>query len=202
VLTLLIPAAANAAITRAIPVARSVDLTLAQREAVHRSWDIPKDAIFRPFFAKRPEWSDTAPVTGRFHWKWYYAMHEMGDDSVAPQLAEYRTALARRQAWTAWLGWLSPAPAVQTLAHRVADTDMEAHLAWQDSIIAFHERLKIFYYPYLFEERAFDRADFAALPTYEARPATGSLNGLSLLALAVLAGLGVAAGLIGARRRL
>lgn len=200
VLTLLIPTAANAVITRAIPVVRSVDLTLAQREAVHHAWDIPKDEVMHTFFAKRPEWRDTPPVTGRFHWKWYYAMHEMGDDSVAPQLAEYRKALAERQAWTARMGWLSPAAAVQTLAHRIADTDLEAHLAYQDSVAVFHERLRVFYYPYLFEERPFDRADFAAIPTYDARAGTRSLNILSLIALAVLAAFGVAAGMITARR--
>lgn len=200
-LTLLIPAAANAAITRAIPVARSVDLTLAQREAVHHAWDIPKDEIFRPFFAKRPEWSDTPPVTGRFHWKWYYAMHEMGDDSVAPQVAEYRNSLAARQAWTSALGWVSPAAAVQTLVHRIADTDLEAHLAYQDSIAVFHERLKVFYYPYMFEERPFDRPDFAALPTYEARTRTASVAALSMLGLLLLMIVAVGAGIATSSRR-
>lgn len=200
VLTLLIPAAANAAITRTIPVARSVDLTLAQREAVHHAWDIPKDKILRPFFAKRPEWSDTPPVNGRFHWKWYYAMHEMGDDSVAPQLAEYRAALAERQAWTSALGWISPAAAVQTLIHRIADTDLQAHLAWQDSVTAFHDQLKAFYYPYLFEERPFDRPDFAASPVYEARSGSGSVSRLAMIALLALATAGAVAGWAAAGR--
>jgi ABC-2 type transport system permease protein len=201
VLTLLIPAAANAAITRAIPVARGVDLTLAQREAVHHAWDIPKDEIFRPFFVKRPEWRDTPPVTGRFHWKWYYAMHEMGDDAVAPQLAEYRDALADRQAATSALSWVSPAAAVQTLAHRIADTDLAAHLAWQDGIIAFHDRLKDFYYPYLFEERPFDRPDFAVLPTWQVRSGTGSLPTSPLIALTLLVLVATAAGALASGRR-
>lgn len=201
VLTLLIPAAANAVISRAIPVARSVDLTLAQREAVHHAWDIPKDKIFGPFFVKRPEWKNTPPVTGRFHWKWYYAMHEMGDDSVAPQLAEYRDSLAARQAWTSTLGWVSPSAAAQTLIHRMADTDLEAHLAYQESITAFHERLKTFYYPYMFEERPFDRQDFAALPTYVARGGTGSLPRLPLLALGVLGLIAIGAGGLVCRRK-
>lgn len=201
VLTLLIPAAANATITRAIPVARGVDLTLAQREAVHHAWDIPKEETFRPFFVKRPEWRDTPPVTERFHWKWYYAMHEIGDDAVAPQLAEYRNALAERQAWTSALGWVSPAAVVQTLAHRIADTDLAAHLAYQDSIIAFHDRLKTFYYPYMFEERPFDRPDFAALPTYQGRPGTGSLPSSPLVALMLLAVVATGAGVLTSGRR-
>jgi len=201
VLTLLIPAAANAAITRAIPVAKSVDLTLAQREAVHHAWDIPKDAVFQPFFVKRPEWRDTPPVTVRFHWKWYYAMHEVGDDAVASELAQYRAALADRQTWTARLGWLSPPAAVQTLVHRVADTDLGAHMAYQDSIAAFHDRLKLFYYPYMFEERPFESPDFAALPTYVVRSGTASLPGLPLGALGVLGLIGIGAGVLVSRRK-
>lgn len=201
VLTLLIPAAANAVITRAIPAARGVDLALAQREAVHHAWDVPKDEIFRPFFVKRPEWRDTPPVTERFHWKWYYAMHEMGDDAVAPQRAEYRRALAGRQAWTSALGWLSPAAAVQTLAHRIADTDLPAHLAYQDSIVAFHDRLKTFYYPYLFEDRPFDRPDFAALPAWQARPGTGSVPVSPLVALTLLVLVAAGSGVLASSRR-
>jgi ABC-2 type transport system permease protein len=94
VLVLLVPALGNAVLSRAVPVGRGVDLTLAQREAVHHAWDVPREAVMDPFVAKHPEWSGTPPVGVRFHWKWYYAMHEMGDDSVAGQVAAYRGSLA------------------------------------------------------------------------------------------------------------
>lgn len=185
-LVLLTPALANAVLSRAVPVGRGVDLTLAQREAVHRSWDVPRDAIMGPFVAKHPEWKGTPPVEGRFHWKWYYAMHEMGDDSVADQVTAYRASLAARQAWTERLGWLSPAAAAQSLVHRVADSDLPAHLAYQDSVTAFHRRLQGFYYPYIFEERPFQHADFARLPTYAPRASSASTPWMPLIALAVL----------------
>lgn len=185
VLVLLVPALGNAMLTRAVPVGRGVDLTLAQREAVHHAWDIPREAIMKPFVAKHPEWKGAAPVGGRFHWKWYYAMHEMGDDSVAGQAASYRASLAARQAWTERLGWLSPAAAAQSLVHRIADSDLPAHLAYQDSIARFHRRLQAFYYPYIFNERPFLREDFERLPTYAPRPPSGSTPRVPLLALLV-----------------
>ena len=188
VLVLLTPALANAVLSRAIPVGRGVDLTLAQREAVHRAWDVPKSAVMTPFVAKHPEWASSPPVEGRFHWKWYYAMHEMGDDSVAGQFADYRASLAARQAWTERLGWLSPTAAAQSLVHRIADSDLTAHLAYQDSVAAFHRQLQAFYYPYLFNERPFQRADFDRLPAYQPRLDTGSVAIVPLLALTVLAG--------------
>lgn len=186
VLVLLVPALGNAALSRAVPVGRGVDLTLAQREAVHRAWDIPREAIMGPFVAKHPEWKGAPPVGARFHWKWYYAMHEMGDDSVAGQVAAYRGSLATRQAWTERLGWLSPAAAAQSLVHRVADSDLPAHLAYQDSVTRFHRRLQDFYYPYLVNERPFQRADFDRLPAFEPRSPSGSTPLAPLLALVVL----------------
>ena len=200
VLVLLVPALGNAVLSRAVPVGRGVDLTLAQREAVHHAWDIPRDAIMGPFVAKHPEWKGTPPVGGRFHWKWYYAMHEMGDDSVAEQVSAYRASLAARQAWTERLGWLSPAAAAQSLVHRVADSDLPAHLAYQDSVTAFHRRLQDFYYPYLFNERPFQRADFERLPVYAPRQPSDSAPIVPLLALfAVTAGVWL--GATGAVRR-
>jgi ABC-2 type transport system permease protein len=186
VLVLLVPALGNAVLSRAVPVGRGVDLTLAQREAVHHAWDVPREAIMDPFVAKHPEWKGTPPVGGRFHWKWYYAMHEMGDDSVAGQVSAYRASLAARQAWTERLGWLSPAAAAQSLVHRIADSDLPAHLAYQDSVTRFHRRLQDFYYPYLFNERPFTRADFDQLPVYAPRIPSGSTPLAPLLALLVI----------------
>ncbi|WP_375759490.1 ABC transporter permease [Corallococcus exercitus] len=189
VLTLLAPALANAVISRALPVAKGIDLTLAQRERVHRAWDIPKQETFQPFFVKHPEWKDTPPVLGRFHWKWYYAMHEVGDDGVSAEVAEYRRSLTAREVWTARLGWLLPAVAVQTLLHRTADSDLLAHLAYQHDVERFHTGLRDFYYPYLFQERPFQKADFEQVPRYAPRPSSASLPVPSLLGLLVLVAL-------------
>ena len=99
-----------------------------------------------------------------------------------------------------------PGVGTMTVLHRIADTDIAGQLAYQDSIAAYHERLRRFYYPYLFDERSFTRADFAQIPRYETRRATGTLDAASLNALGILALLLLVAGRarmarIGARRR-
>jgi len=187
VLTLVVPTLANSAINSAIPTARGTDLTLAQRELVHAAWDKPKEETFDAFFVNHPEWRGTPPVEGRFHWKWYYAFHQVGDEAVAPQVAEYRASLAARERWTGRVGWLLPTVSTQVLLHRLADTDLHAQLAFQDSIAALHRRIRYFYYPYVFEERPFTRADFERLPEYEPRPPGGSFAWGSLIALALAA---------------
>lgn len=195
VLTMVLPTALNAVINRAVPVARGVELALAQRQQVHQGWDVPKPLTFAKFFRTHPEWRGTAPVTGRFHWKWYYAMHQAGDDAVAPQLAAYRGAMLEREAWTARAGWVLAPVALQVLLHRLAESDLRAQLDYQDRITAFHTRLRKFFYPYIFHERSFGPPQFALMPRFdvdegkrEAPPlaplgALGALGGLAGLAL-------------------
>ena len=108
VLTLVLPTLANAALSRAIPVSQGVELMLAQRQTVHGAWDLPREQTMERFFRSHPEWRDTAPLPAGFHWKWYYAFQQLGDESVASQFAAYRAGLQARQAWTGRLGWLLP----------------------------------------------------------------------------------------------
>lgn len=185
VLTLVVPTLANVALTRAVPARQGVELMLAQRQAVHGAWDLPREATMAQFFRTHPEWQHTAPLPAGFHWKWYYAFQQLGDESVAPQVAAYRDSLLARQRWTTRLGWLLPGVGVQAALHRQADTDLQAQLAYQDRIAGFHARLRGFYYPYLFDARRFGASDFAAQPRFESTaPAApmpvASLGGLLL----------------------
>ncbi|WP_277967661.1 ABC transporter permease [Sphingomonas echinoides] len=193
VLTLLLPTLANAAIARAVPVSKGIDLTLAQREIVHHGWDIPKPATFDRFLATHPEWRGHESFKGRFHWKWLFAMHQVGDEAVAAQVAAYRASLLDRESWTVRLGWLLPNVAAQGVLHRLADTDLVAQLDYQDSIGAFHKELRSFFYPYLFLDRPFTRADFGLLPSYHARSGTASWPAIPMLLLLIVTGLILAA---------
>lgn len=199
-LTMILPTLADAAIARLSPVSKGVELALAQRQAVHSGWDIPKAETFARFFQTHPEWKDTAAVEGRFHWKWYYAMHQAGDQAVAQDVAQYRASMQARESWTARAGLLLASVNVQVLLHRLADTDLAAQLAYQDRIAAYHTELRKFFYPYLFEERPFTQADLGRLPRYAHGAPGGDLASGQLLALAVLALALLGAGLRQLRR--
>lgn len=193
-LTLVLPTLANVALVRAIPVHQGVDLMLAQRQTVHGAWEIPREETMQRFFTSHPEWKDTAPLPAGFHWKWYFAFHQVGDDSVADQAQAYRAGLLNRQAWTDRIGWILPGVGAQAVLHRVAATDLPAQLAYQDRIAEFHRQIRSFYYPYLFNDLPFTAADFQARPTFEPLPHAGSsinANELILLVLCwLIAGLG------------
>ncbi len=191
VLTLILPTIANAALVRVVPVHQGVELMLAQRQAVHGAWDLPPDATMKKFFSTHPEWQHTAPLPSGFHWKWYYAFQQLGDESVAPQVAAYREGLLARQSWTERLGWLLPGVGVQAALHRQANTDLQAQLAYQDRVADFHARLRAFYYPYLFNEVRFSGQDFAAQPRFRSNTRlteapVGQLLGLALMGVVVL----------------
>lgn len=186
-LTMILPTMANALIARAVPVSKGVELALAQRQAVHEGWDLPKYETFEKFFRTHPEWRGTPPVTTRFHWKWYYAMHQAGDDAVADQVAQYRSSMLARERWTANAGFVLPSVALQLVLHRMAQTDLRGQLDYQRRIEAFHGRLRAFYYPYIFEDRRFGPKEFASMPAYESglEPAAvpaGLVSALALLA--------------------
>lgn len=165
-LTLILPALALLAVNGAFPVRQGVELTLAQREAVHSGWDKPKAQTMEAFFRQHPEWRGTKPVEGGFHWKWYFAFQHLGDLSVADQVRAYRHGLEARDLWTERLAFVLPAIGTQYLSHRIARTDLTAQLDYQDRIRAFHKRIRTFYYPYIFNDVPFGAEDFGRAPLW------------------------------------
>jgi ABC-2 type transport system permease protein len=127
-------------------------------------------------------------------------MHQVGDEAVAADAAVYRESLIARERWTERLGWLLPPVGAQGLIHRLADTDRLAQLSYQDAVTGFHDRLRRFFYPYLFDDRPFTRGDFDLLPRFSPRALTGSWPGGPMLALVVLAAAALVAGAARLRR--
>ncbi len=166
-LVLVLPTLAHVAIERAIPVNQGAEIARAQREAVNRAWDIPRGDTMRRFYARYPEWSDSAPLGTAFHYKWYLAFHQNGDDDVAPMAAAYRAGIERRADAASRLGWLLPPVGMQAALTRLAETDMRAHLAYQDRIRAYHAELRAYYYRFLFRDEPFQQADYTRAPAFE-----------------------------------
>ena len=166
ILVLIAPTFANVVINRAIPVDQGAEIALAQRERVNRAWDIPREETMRRFYASHPEWANSPPLPPTFHYKWYFAFHQVGDESVADRVAAYRDGLERRAAAANALGWALPSVGVQAALTRLAQTDLQAQLAYQDRVRHYHRRLRQFYYDYLFRDRPFGRADFAKAPRF------------------------------------
>ena len=161
---LVLPALGGLALDRVAPTVPGSTIALAHRDAVNSAWDQPKDDTFEAFFAHHPEWRGTPPVTGRFHWKWYYAFHLVADRRVEPLLAEAASAKRARQHARDALGVLLPTVALQNLLDGLSDQGIEGEAAREAAAREFHDRLRVAFYPFVFEERAMTAADIAALP--------------------------------------
>ena len=96
---ILIPACLNLYAQLRFATPQGIELTIRQCQEMNSYWDKPKDEAFQAFSKTYPEWKDTPPVTKRFAWKWYYAMHQAGDDSVLDLSDRYMRSLKQRQLW-------------------------------------------------------------------------------------------------------
>lgn len=170
-LAVIAPVLINAITDISKPVQEGLQLTMVQREAVHGGWDKPKTETMERFFKYYPQYSKTGSVEGAFKWKWYYAFQELGDRSVETLYGAYRQKMLDRLSLASNLSMISPPAKLQELLNGIAGTDLQQHLDFIAGIKAYHEKLKAFYYPYLYHDETFQHADFAREPQYSFKAA-------------------------------
>jgi len=191
---LVLPALGGLLLDRIAPQVPGSAIALAHRQAVNDAWDRPKGETFEAFFAAHPEWRATPEVTGRFHWKWYFAFHHVADRRVVPLLAEAKSNREARQRARSALGLVLPTVALQNLFDGLSDQGIEGVDARAAAARHFHDRLRRAMYPYLFNERPLTPGDLDTLPQPQAaqrslrhRPAAwGALAGFALLGFGLL----------------
>jgi ABC-2 type transport system permease protein len=166
-LALLLPAALRAGIDRAVPLPAGADIVLTQREAVNDAWDLPKAATMDAFVARHPQWAAYAAVERPFEWTWYYAFQQVGDQRAESLSTAYAEGRRARERWAARLAWLAPPVLLQRTLQGLARTDLQAALAYEARVRAFHAELRAFYYPRLFRNEPFDAAALATLPRFD-----------------------------------
>ena len=161
-----VPAAGRIAVESIVPVPAGGEILLAQREAINDAWDLPKATTMQPFVASHPEWSEYAEVTQPFEWKWYYAFHQVGDESVAEQTQALENGIVHRDSLMGWIAVLSPPLAAERWLTRIAGTDRLSHQRYIQCVRAFHAKLREFHYPMLFGEKDYSMDAMAKLPKY------------------------------------
>ena len=170
-LTLAIPVIGKIAIEQTVPGIKGSEVSLVQREAVNDAWDLPIAQTMDAFYASHPEWSDSPPITGLWHWKWYYAFQQLGDESAAQLAAAYRNTMLTRDRLTANMAWISPAVAIQRQLEALAATNLKAGLVFEDQVRRHHEQIRRAYYPVLFRELPFTRERLARITIPDFMPA-------------------------------
>lgn len=170
-LCVVLPNLAQLWLQHQLPVQEGSQIALQHRQLVHSAWDVPKEDTLTPFYQLYPQWQNTPPVTGRFHWKWYYAFQHLADVKLADQVTAREQALIQRQQAMQRLSLFLPSVWVQSNLEALAQSDVMHLLAHRAQIQHFHTQLRHDLYPFLFEEKPFTSADFAQMPRFEAKPA-------------------------------
>lgn len=187
-LTIVLPSLLNVYVAVRQPVPQGLELTVQQREEVHSGWDKPKEEVLQKFFARYPQWTDTTTIQERFAWRWYYAMHEVGDMSVEELARQYKASLQERHRLTQQFNVVAVPVNVQGIFNALAAADLPGHLQFLQSAEAYHAQLKAFYYPFLFRQVNFTHADYAREPDHSFTPTPDfgtAYSGLLKLLLAV-----------------
>lgn len=167
-LAIVAPAAMKTAVDAAIIVPDGGEIILTQREAVNDAWDLPVSATMDPFLTRHPEWADYAEMEGTFEWKWYYAFHQVGDQTAEPLSLAYRNGRDRRDNLSAALSWLSPPAKIERVFQSIAQTDTKATAEYERQVRDFHAALRAYYYPKLFRDEPFTDEAVTTRPVFRA----------------------------------
>lgn len=163
-LIILAPAVANIVLSTALPVPEALKTTVEQREGYHEKWDQPKIATMNRFYERYPEYSQFPIPPDKFSWGWYYAMNEMGDEDSAASSQKLIEKLRARELWTKRIAVFLPSVNAQIGLNRIAETDLDSHIAYLEWVRIYHERIRRYFYPYIFRESPIEVVPWQSLP--------------------------------------
>ncbi|OAV45681.1 DUF3526 domain-containing protein [Lewinella sp. 4G2] len=152
-LTTVLPAAVNSAVSTIYPIPEAYETTIDSRDGYHTKWDQPKEAAINPFKQLYPEYAAyDHPEDASFSWFWYYAMQHMGDVEAAEARAAMKEKLRKRNNVTRAVGYLLPSVHTQLSLNSLAKTDLTNYLAYLNALEAHHEDLRQAFYQDIFDD--------------------------------------------------
>jgi ABC-2 type transport system permease protein len=132
-------------------VPESLAAMVKQREGYHEKWDMDKKITMDKFYTHYPQFKKYGVPQETFNWTWYYAMQQMGDDESLKERMAMRAKIKQRENASRWLATAIPTMHTQLLFNDIARTSLSSHLQLLDQTIEFHERLRLYFYPKIFE---------------------------------------------------
>jgi ABC-2 type transport system permease protein len=90
----------------------------------------------------------------------------MGDEGSADASRRFREKLKQRSDFTERASWLLPSVAAQLQFNEIAETNLESHLRYLDSVRNYHEVVRKNFYPYIFRNTKISEVDFGKTPRH------------------------------------
>ncbi|MBS9463250.1 DUF3526 domain-containing protein [Flagellimonas sp. 389] len=160
VLLILLPAGMNAYLANKYPVPEALSAMISQRDGYHTKWDTDKTETLQKFYDHYPQFQKFGyPIEG-FNWTWYYAMQQMGDDDSVTDTKALREKISERESVSKQLSAFLPNMHLQLVFNELAGTSLDQHLNFLDATANYHEELRLFFYPKIFEEKSADAVDW------------------------------------------
>ncbi|TPN87378.1 DUF3526 domain-containing protein [Aquimarina algicola] len=160
VLIILFPAGINAYISSKYPVPEALSTAIAQRDGYHTKWDTDKLATIEKFYQHYPQFKKYGYPTDGFNWLWYYAMQQMGDDDSKTQREALDQKIKLREQTSMQIASVVPNMHLQLAFNQIAGTSMGQQIDYLEATHAFHEKLRLFFYPKIFEGKHADTIDW------------------------------------------
>lgn len=157
---ILLPAAINSYITSKYAVPEALSTAIAQRDGYHTKWDTEKLPTIQKFYAHYPQFKKYGYPTEGFNWLWYYAMQQMGDDDSKNERKSLTAKIKLREQVSRNIASWLPNMHVQLAYNQLAGTSLEQHINFLEATEDFHEKLRLFFYPKIFEEHKAESIDW------------------------------------------
>jgi ABC-2 type transport system permease protein len=151
VLAILLPASVNNFLANKYPVPEALSTMVKQRDGYHEKWDMEKEVTMDKFYIHYPQYKKYTLPEEEFSWLWYYAMQQMGDDDARQQSQEMREKIMQREQASRSLALAIPTMHTQLLFNDLARSSLNNHLEFLDRTYEFHERMRLYFYPKIFE---------------------------------------------------
>ena len=167
VLAVLLPASLSTWLSTRYPVPEALSTLVEQRDGYHQKWDLEKEVTMTPFFAEYPQYQAYPVPEEEFSWLWYYAMQHLGDVESRSSSEAMREKIRQRERASRVAAWLIPTLHTQLLFNDLAQSSLDNHLRFLDRTEAFHEKMRLYFYPKIFDNAPVAEEDWTQLtPEY------------------------------------
>lgn len=158
----IIPMTGNMMIQKIYPAKEGLQAQIEQREGYHNKWDEAKVPTMQKFHKIYPQFSKyTVEENSGYSYTWYYAMQHLGDVESAKSSKQYQAKMQSRNDVAICLGYLLPNIQTQLVQSQIAKTGMENQLNYAKGLKNFHEKQRLYFYPYIFENANANIVDWA-----------------------------------------
>ena len=188
VLAVLLPASLNSLLANLYPVPEALSTMVEQRDGYHEKWDLEKETTMNSFFAEYPQYQKYSVPEEGFSWLWYYAMVHLGDAESRQSSEAMREKIRQREQASRIAAWFIPPLHTQLLFNDLAQSSLDNYLSFLDGTEDFHEKMRLYFYPKIFEEASVGKENWESFtPEYfaDAPEVNGVLAFAPLLLLTI-----------------